>query len=262
MRRFSFAVCALLVWGATFAPTRLAAQSPPGPSDSLPGERASGPAAARSPTSVAPAAGERGSIPTDPTALRSWLLARLIVDRNLNGEQAAELERKLANVSDAQVDVVARVYREKREQQAASEANQLNLAKENLDQLKHVRDAAANELTSWRDYREAQYQNYLGGPGQSIAPANTFGYAGAGGYGAGGYGPGGYGAGGYGPYSAGGFPFGSYPFGYGYGVGVFPNYATPYPISPYYSAGYLAPVVGGAYPLYGGVGVGVGLGIY
>jgi len=175
--------------------------------------------------------------PPPGQAQRNWLLAHLIVDQKLSGEQAQGLEQKLANLSDDRVDVIARVYQQKRGEQAAAAQAELTLARENLDQLRNYRDALANEVSAWRVYRQSQYLNLGAGSG------------GYGGYGYGGYGfwPG-LGFGGYGAYGT-GFGLG-YP--YAYGAGVYPG-------------AFAAPFYGGFSIGYGGYpapAYGLGLGVY
>jgi hypothetical protein len=176
---------------------------------------------------------------------RNWLLARLIVDRNLSGEQVAEAEQKLANMSPDQLDVLVRVYQHKRGEQAAASETELGLARENLSQLKNTRDALAQEVQSWRDYRQAQYVNFGAGPAFNYGGYN---------YGFGGYGVG-YGLGGFG-YSFGYPAAGGYPYApFGAGLGVYPNFAPNY-------VGYPAGAYSFAYPAVGGFVTGGGFGVY
>lgn len=201
---------------------------------------ATAPLAAQTP---APANTAVDSPPADLQAKRNWLLARLIVDRHLSGAELSATEQKLANMSPDQLDVLAQVYQQKRSEQAAAAGTELQLAQENLQQLKNTRDALAGEVQSWRNFRQAQYVNYG-------LPLGVYGYSG---YGVGGIGLGvGYGA--YGGYGGYGYPYAPYA---GY-----PNFApAPIGASPYY-AGYGSGAYGVAYPMFGGSAVGYGVGVY
>ena len=93
--------------------------------------------------------------PAGAQAKRNWLLARLIVDQDFDGQKVRSIEEGLSRMTPDQLDVLVQVYQERLRQRDASEQSQLDQARANLEQMKAYRDVLAQDLDNLRAFRQS-----------------------------------------------------------------------------------------------------------
>lgn len=113
-----------------------------------------------SPIPPAPAAPVAAASETSAESMRSWLLARLILDQSFNEAQAAEASRLLARMNVSQLDALVAAYKERNGLGAADpdnteESPALKQARHELRLAEALRDQLRAELRQRLDDRAA-----------------------------------------------------------------------------------------------------------
>ena len=159
--------------------------------------------------------------------MRSWLLARLVIDSSFDATKSAEAQRLLANMNVQQLNALVAAYKElnakpRSAPQPSLDTTQsqqsLDQAKLNLQQVEAYRDHLKREydrsILQGQMTQNLVYQNIVNQQMMMYRNSGPFLFGGNGGYG----GYGGFGGYGFSPLGYGGLGYGVMNYGGGYGM--------------------------------------------